>query len=534
MEKAKYRVYTQNQWVFPDDKIDLFVEDQPVNVHIARGGNVAVQFLTDINVKKGDKVTSKICDANGIHVQFYQMVPVTIPLNSAPDGKPNTTTNPDEVEDFVTRKAPFDVYDALAPMVDTISYDSRLAFTVRMTACSKMAPGAQMIDVTIETGNSVFKIQFNVIVHKAVIPHMSQSKLSVVNWVVPGAICAQCNDEIYSDAYWKMYRKLLTHLVDIRNNHLSIAQTWRHEPDEAVRDENGKIIDFDLSYLEKALKIAEKAGMTKLYGSYVAHWVNWNEEQIYLLWDWDKKCDVSSCEAYRQLKIYFTRVREMVERNGWHDKYIQPLVDEPQFQNAAEYRILCGVVRSLYPELVIHDPVEVYNIAGAADIISVKQAIYEKYLDEFKELQASGQRMTYYACGAPAGRTMNRVLDLPVFVGRLSFWMCHRYNFEGYLHWGYHNEGGFDNTNFIKIMSPGNHSIVYCVDGEYWETIRSMAQLSGAEDWELLSIISEKEPETAHRLVEKGCRTFDDYEMDPDKFEKIYLEILETADRLTD
>ena len=126
----------------------------------------------------------------------------------------------------------------------------------------------------------------------------------------------------------------------------------------------------------------------------------------------------------------------MIARNDWEDKYIQPLFDEPQFQNADNYRIFVGMVRSICPELIIHDPVEVDNIPGTADIWCVKNAIYEKYIDSFQRQQAERQRMTWYACGSPAEYMMNRTIDLPVIVSRLCFWICHRYNFEGFLHWG--------------------------------------------------------------------------------------------------
>lgn len=525
-----YGAFSENTWVYPDDSIEL-LKGKEIVLHCARGGNVLTQLLTDLTVHEGDQVSYSVNGANGVTVIPYQLVPVTVTKNSAPWGKPHTTDNYEEVKDFVTRKAPFDVYDATAPIENGLAYTGRLALALRFAPAATIFAGIQYITVTFYIGNAVLNIPVELHVHKAVIPNMEKSKLWVTNWIIPERIVEQAESDYYTDAYWEVYKNLLVHLVDIRNNHLSIARPRPHTPDEAVLDENGRVVDFDLSHLEKALQLAEKAGMTKLYGSYIAHWEEWDQTEIYLLWDWKNKCRVTSSEAYRQLQLYFTRVKEMVERNGWQDKYIQPLVDEPQFQNVVDYRVLCGVVRCIYPEIITHDPVEVYNLAGAANVLSIKQAIYEQYLEEFRSLQSTGQKMTYYACGCPAGPTMNRVIDLPLFVGRLSFWMCHRYNMEGYLHWGYHSDSCMSNTNHMDLMTPGNANIVYSVGKDFWESIRSHGQRAGAEDWELLSVIKENNPDLCQQLIASCCRSFDDYERNSEVFDQIHLEILELADK---
>ena len=526
---VKYQVYSESQWVYPDDVLGT-LNEALLTLHVARGGNVLCQILTDLSVREGDAFSFSLEGANGVLVTSYQLVSVTIPHNSAPQGKPNSTDDYESVKDFVTRKAPFEVYDVTAPMEKVFARGGRLGFALRFQAAPEAVPGVQSIVVTLETEQGRVEIPVTLTVHKATVPPMRDSKLMVINWVHPRRIASDLGCERYSEEYYKAYGKMLTHLVDIRNNHLSLAESWRREvPDESVKDEQGRIVDFDLSTLERSLQMAEQAGMTKLYGMYVAHFERWNQPEIYLLWDWENRHPATDVEAYRQLKIYFKRVREMVERNGWQDKYIQPLFDEPQFQNADNYRIFVGMVRSIYPELLIHDPVEVDNIPGTADILCVKNAIYEKYKESFQIQQKNGQRMTWYACGAPAGYTMNRSIDLPLIVSRLCFWICHRYNFEGFLHWGYHVD-----YKTASIHAPGNTQIVYFVDGDYWDSIRAHVQRAGAEDWELLSIIKERDPQTADLLVERACRTFDDYERDFRVFDELKLAVLEEADKYFD
>ena len=526
---VQFNVYSESQWVYPDDMLGELNKDL-LTLNVARGGNVLCQILTDIEVKENEPFVFEVKGANGINIIPYQLVSVTIERNSAPQGKPNSTDDYESVKDFVTRKAPFEVYDITAPMEKFFLRGGRLGFALRFNANQETKPGVQNIVVTLETSKGIVEIPVVLNVHKAIIPNLQDSKLMVVNWIMPKMIANQLGCERYSEEYYQLYGKMLKHLVDIRNNHLSLAESWRRNlPDECIKDENGKIIDFDLSTLERSLQMAEEAGMTKLYGMYVAHFEQWNKPEIYLLWDWANKHPATDAEAYRQLKIYFKRVKEMIERNGWQDKYIQPLFDEPQFPNAENYRIFVGMVRSIYPELLVHDPVEVDNIPGTADIWCVKNAIYEKYKESFQAQQKDGQRMTWYACGAPAGYTMNRTIDLPLIVSRLCFWICHRYNFEGFLHWGYHVP-----YESMPMHAPGNTHIVYYVNGDYWDSIRAHIQRAGAEDWELLSIIKEHDPVTADNLVEKACRTFDDYERDWKVFDCLKREILEETDKYFD
>ncbi len=525
MAFVNYNVYSENRWVYPDDEIAT-KDRETVKLHIARGGNVLCQILTDLYVEKGETYSFSVAGANGIAVIPYQLLPVTVRRNSAPQGKPETTDDYESVKDFVTRKAPFDVYDITAPICGEFLEKGRLGLAFRFVASREIGAGEQNIKLRMEIGNNVVEVHVLLFVHKAIIPLLGDSKLAVVNWVMPGIVAGDAKTEKYSDEYFKQYEKLLIRMIDIRNNHLSLAESWsRGVPDESIKDENGKIIDFDLRPLERSLQLAEKAGMTKLYGMYIAHFIEWNKPEICLLWDWKNKHPATDGEAYRQLKIYFRRVKEMVERNNWQDKYIQPLFDEPQFQNSDNYRIFVGMVRSIYPELVIHDPIEVDNIPGTADIWCVKNAIYEKYKESFQFYQSLGQRMTWYACGCPAGYTMNRTIDLPLVVSRLCFWICHRYNLEGFLHWGYHVPHGTSNH------APGNTQIVYCVNGDYWDSIRAHAQRGGAEDWELVNIIKENNPTKANELVERACRTFDDYERDWTVFDALKTEVLAEADK---
>lgn len=526
MKSIFIRTVSENTWIFPTDTVG--VPCHTATLHAARGGNVLFYILTDETVDDSSPFALSVTGGNGVSVRPYQLRPVSVKKNSAPRGKMGCTEDYESVRDFVTAKAPFDVFDITEDVDATLS-SGRLALAVRLTVATDAPVGAQAIALGFRVGEMTFTADVSLTVHKAVIPPVADSELIVCNWIYPHHIATCHGVELYSEDYYRLFREYLAHLLDMRSNHFSMMGP-RNYPVGGVplRGGDGRITDFDFTEYEKMLRIADEMGFTALYGPYIAHWETWTDTTLRLLWD--PETDVTSAEAYRQIAIYCRRLREMIERNGWQKKYVQPLVDEPQVNTEIPYRVLAAIWRRFMPEYPVHDPIETTDVGGGPDIWCVKQASYEKHIDSYRAYQAMGEKMTFYTCGYPAGDHMNRVLDLPLTVGRLSFWMCHRYGFYGFLHWGYHVAANREETLFVG--PAGNQNIVYPTRDGVAETVRSHAQRAGAEDWELFRLLYQRAPEEAAALIERGCRSFTDYERDGVAVDAIRCELLTRLDAL--
>ena len=178
---------------------------------------------------------------------------------------------------------------------------------------------------------------------------------------------------------------------------------------------------------------------------------------------------------------------------------------------------------------------KIISIVGKVDsrpFKNIKQ--FEKYIEEYRALQEMGEEMWIYTCGFPAGKMMNHVLDLPITATRLPIWMCFRYGATGFLHWGYHlhNPEGAGETCYDVgrdgLRYPaGNSFVVYPAERGPMDSLRSHAQRSGAYDYELLTLLAERDRDAAMRLVERVCRTFDDYAPDAETFDATRRELLE-------
>jgi hypothetical protein len=524
----KAQIFMENEWLYPDSEITR--QDNSVKLEAARGASVCFQVLTDMEVETDTPVDIHWDGSDIANLDFtvYQLLPARVEENSGKELF--TTLDYDSVSSFVTRQAPFYVYDVTRDIENGSLRQGRVAFYIRIFVPESCHPGEYKQTLTITINDSKINIQINLKVYKAVVPALSNSNFSMINWLKLESIEKVHSLQYDSEAFWNMVDKYLENQIDMRNNHLMLPSGV------PVRDETGKVVDFDFTAAVKLGNMALKSGFEYVYGGFVARFKDWQKPEHYLLWD----RDVSSIsfEAYRQLKIYFTKLWSIVNENNWKDNYMQCLVDEPQFPNSEHYRILSGICRKFMPGVIINDPVESTDLEGAVDIWVVKQSVYENYISKFQDLQALGEEIWIYTCGFPAGYTMNRAMDLPLLVSRLPMWMCYLYDAKGFLHWGYnvYNEEPFESTCYYRgnpeqLLPPGNAFIVYPGDNGPWYSMRGHLQRAGAEDFELLYQLGLKDKEKALELIRKVCNTFDDYNSSADNFHAVRRELLEELEK---
>lgn len=513
----QYQIFSENEWVYPDTEITATGK---ADLHAARGGDVCFQVLVDRMLTNGERVSASFARP-GCSVQLYQLIPACVSENSGI--KTHTTKDYEEVKHFVTRRAPFDVYDVTKP-VDMGVEAGRAAFFVRIDVAEDAPVGAEQGVLALCLGEEMLELPVSLCIYKVQIPALRDASYHMINWLYYDRIAKQHSVEPYSADYMRVLRHYMENQLDMRNDYLMIPSG------EPVRDGEGRVVDFDFSYAETVGNLALKMGFTKILGGFSIHWLEWKSPDLFLLWDTD--IEVKSLEGYRQLKLYFTRANECIERNGWRACYQQCIMDEPQFYNSAAYRIVGAICRKCIPGVVINDPVESTDLAGGLDVWVVKQAVYEKYIEDYKKLQEMGEEIWIYTCGFPANKVMNRVMDLPLNASRLPMWMCYKYNCPGFLHWGYHchNEEERRDTCYKvreRRFPAGNAHVVYLEkDGPIYG-VRGHAQRTGAQDYELLRLLGERDREKALAIIDKVCRTFDDYEADAAALDNARRELLE-------
>lgn len=517
----QYRIFSENEWVYPDSSLEGGKKEAVL--FSPRGADVCFQVLTDYEFSDHSSFSFSH-DLKETEPVIYQLLPALVSENSARDV--HTTTDYESVKDFVTRKAPFTVYEITKPM-ENVPDDGRAAFYIHLNVNTDAIPGNYAGQIRLHMDEHTLCVPVSIQIYNAQIPALKEANFHMVNWIYYDRLATFYGVDKNSDAYDEILTAYFENELDMRNDTLMIPSGT------PVRDENGQVIDFDFSFAAHVGNLALQEGFTTIMGGFVARFVQWDDAEQFLLWD--RQVGVTTIEGYRQLKLYFTRAWECVTKNNWQAHYNQCLVDEPQFPNSLSYRALSGICRQNMPGVIINDPVETTDIAGAVDIWVVKQAVFEKYLEDYQRLQETGETMWIYTCGYPAGATMNRVVDLPLTVSRMPLWMCYKYGCPGFLHWGYHvcrqNENGLTDccspvAEGIKFP-PGNAHVVYNENKRPLYSVRGHLQRAGAYDWELFYQLGQKDREKALHLIGRVCRSFDDYDPDAALMDEVRHELLE-------
>ena len=109
-QSLQYHLVSANEWLYPDTPIPAS-PTHAMEIESARGGRAAFQVLLR-GIRKGDPLVCTF--EGGVAPEIYQLIDVNVPENSGP---PCSAIPPDQPKpDYVVRKAPYRVYDALKPL----------------------------------------------------------------------------------------------------------------------------------------------------------------------------------------------------------------------------------------------------------------------------------------------------------------------------------------------------------------------------------------------------------------------------------
>ena len=123
----QFSVFNDTDWLYPDSEHNTHTE---IALQLPRGGHDGVQLLVDaphtpVSVSYDPEIFQHSGNGSGPVVQLYRLIPIGVNENTSP--KLMTTTDYESCREYVTRKAPFEVYDALQPFDGEIPEGGRFA-----------------------------------------------------------------------------------------------------------------------------------------------------------------------------------------------------------------------------------------------------------------------------------------------------------------------------------------------------------------------------------------------------------------------
>ena len=516
--------------LYPDSKADKAGATK-MELDVARGGTVAVHLLLN-NVPAKAKLEFSV-RSNGraaAAARWFRLIDVPVEVNTGLKSfieKKGQPTNP-----HVIRRAPFRTYDAMQPTTSPLAdAPATTALRLEVPIARTAPPGARKYAVQIRAAGQTCELAVSVTVHKAVAGPIGKDSLPYTNWFSLAIMAKRHGLKPWSEAHWEMIGRYAQLMAHGRQNTFWV--TWG---DVFRRTKTGLVLDR--AKLGRIVKTFTDAGMYYIEGGHVASRTGgkWDSPTFDITMGGPR---ATSVEGNADLAKACKQLMEEIRKNGWRDRWIQHVTDEPTSANAADYRILVGMVRKYMPALPILDATMDTTLAGSVDIWCPQCQEYQKHRKLFEAQRALGDRVWFYTCCSPGGPWLNRLLDQELLRPALFGWAAARFDLDGFLHWGlnhYRTDQDPFNQSVVghgggNSLPAGDTHIVYPGKDGPWSSLRLEAQREGFEDYEFLRQLKAKHPKTAAKIIALALRGFDDYTKDPATFRKARKQLLQALDK---
>lgn len=521
----KYSVKSMNEWLYPDSVINE--ETHFAKLFAVKNGSDGFQvLLTDLPDKA---VTFKLKLQNNapLSVEVFSEISVNVECNTGPYGFTGTWRIS---KGFATRRAPFRVFDALLPTEngEIKKEGSTAAVYVSVKADGDLS-GVFKNELLIGVGDDEFSVPFDVTVSDGV---LHEDSFGFTNWISFKNTYKLHGVEPYSEEHFEI---LKDYIALMRRMHQNTFLTQGFILSCAFVKDDGSY-GFDFSNAKRIIEMFLDAGFTTIEGEHIFTRDSWGDKDFKVTTP-KGRFSALSPEAYEFVAAFFKAWREFLCENGWYDKLVQHVGDEPHERAAADYRILSGIVRKFMPGVPLLDAIETHELQGSMDIWVPKNDYYSRNMAAMERLRSLGDEIWFYTCCIPGGRYCNRLLDMPLMRTRMLFWGAYRYRLTGFLHWGlnYWNDPKRPFEITCPLNSPtnrlpaGDTHILYPLGKEIFGSMRAELSRGGTEDHELLKALAEKDKSLADSICSTVFRAFDDCDNDAQAFDSLHDKLIEAC-----
>lgn len=235
----------------------------------------------------------------------------------------------------------------------------------------------------------------------------------------------------------------------------------------------------------------------------------------------EENTDTPTAEACAWAKALFGGIYTHCREKGWGNMLQMHLEDEPHTPESWLWaREMC---EQFMPGIPCGEPIDSYGIgralSGKCNFFVPRLEVYDNEAAFYRDRQAAGDTVWCYSCCFPEEPWwLNKFIDLPHNYSRLIHWACFSQKITGFLHWGFDFFSGktlygrapgtrFKGDGYIVYPDPEHNGIL--------SSVRGLMTTEGIEEWELLSLLSQKNRALADALAKNTARTFRDFSKDP-------------------
>jgi hypothetical protein len=402
-----------------------------------------------------------------------------------------------------------------------------LPLWIDVTVPEDAPPGEYAGPIHVKTDQGNAEAELSLTVFPATVPEARA--LKVTNWVSWGNIAGRHGVPMWSDAYWDL---LVTYARNLAAHRQSVVITPTFELID-IRNAGGGLA-FDFARFDRFVELFIREGVIgTIEGGHLGGRGpgGWEAPEFAIsVWQPDghrvrrTEAPAGSPEANAFLADFLPALQAHLLRRGWADIYLQHLADEPIPCNVASWNKLSAAVKRYAPRLRTIEANMCHEAEGL-DVWVPQLGDWHTGNDFYRSRVAAGDELWFYTCLAPTGTYANRFIDYHLVKTRLLHWLNFHCGASGFLHWGYNYWGG--EAPFVDVepvhspnfcLPPGDNCIVYPGPDGPLDSIRFEAMRDGIEDYELLRLLAERDPEAAHAICGQIIRNFDDYDLDPTAF----------------
>ena len=533
-------ISTKEEFFYPDTAAGKLPDS--LEIDMPQNGMPGIQLL----LKTDCRECCVRLDSGDFSLECFRMhsVPVEYNTGNGEDqgGAMVLADRPEKKPDYVTRKAPFRVYDCLEPSDGThlVPENGILPVYLCLRARKRLRKGTYR--ACLHAAEYICWI--NVRVYEIMIPERT---FPVTNWFSIEAIERFHHTPAGSSEFLGMLRKYADLMARIHQNVFYLVLDRRC----IVSRDPWK---FDFSHLEPMIETFLNAGLDTLEtGPLLSRGFRADgSPDMYtdrFTCAMAPEIPVDTPEGYEVTVRFVQDLAAFLKGHGWDKKVLFHVQDEPDIHCPPEalesrkkqYYLAVSVLRKYLPDVRIIEAVSSAEFRGGVDIWVPGTPGYEAHREEFDRLIRLGEQVWTYVCCGPEGNWLNRFLDFALIKGRLLFWGCARNRISGFLHWGFNQfPGGMNpfqgtscpNETGIGTSFPcGDSFLVYPGKDGPWPGMRMEAARRGAEDAALLQLLRERDPAAHERLTGKMFRSNHEYNEDPEEFQHVYRQLLELLEQ---
>jgi hypothetical protein len=320
------------------------------------------------------------------------------------------------------------------------------SFWITVRVPEDIMPGSYPVSVLLRSDygdDATLTAQVNV--HHAVL--QPRRDFPITHWFYADALCDWYKVEPFDEGFWKIvepyFANVASHGVDsVYVPMFTPPLDGNKRPTQLldVRCEDGRY-SFGWALVRRWVKTAEAQGIRNFEWTHLFR--QWGAKHPVRIYKgsgggeepfWPEETPATS-PIYREfLSQFLPEFKRFLDEEGLMDRSFFHISDEPGGEEAlANYRAARAMVREIAPWMRIHDALSELEFAQEG-LVDTPIPVLTTALD----FQAKGYDHSWcYYCTEPRGKFVNRRMDTPLSVIRMTGWLFYKTKAKGFLHWGY-------------------------------------------------------------------------------------------------